>query len=61
MGSRNMWISSISEIIDKLFDDKDGTTQINLHIASDWLGVILKLEKESKVVSTSTKLHSMIR
>ena len=32
-----------------------------MHIDSDYVGVIHKLEKVSKVVSTSTKLHPVIR
>ena len=46
--------------IDKIFDDNDNVAQINLHMSRDYLGVIHKLEKESKVVSISTKLHHVI-
>ena len=49
------------QTIDKLFDYKNNFTQINLHAAINFFGVICKLEKESKVVSISTKLHTMIR
>ena len=31
------------QIMGTLFDDKNNATQINLHIASDYLGVIRKL------------------
>ena len=49
------------QITDKLFVGNEDATKINLHIASDCLGVIRKIEKHSKVVSMSTKLHPMIR
>ena len=47
--------------IDKLFDEKDEVTQINLNASSDFLGVIRKLEKEHKVVFMPTKLYPMVK
>ena len=49
------------QITHKLFDDNEIATQINLHIASDCIRVIRKLEKYSKVVSIHTKLHPIIK
>ena len=47
--------------IEKLFVINEEATLINLHVFSDCLGVIRKLEKDSKLVSMSTKLHPIIR
>ena len=47
--------------INNMFSEKEETTKINLHISSDYLGVIRKLEKKSKVASMSNKLYPIIR
>ena len=49
------WIEDL-QVIDKFIAKNDDVTQINLYIASDFLGVVRKIEKESKLVSMSTKL-----
>ena len=47
--------------MDEFFVENDKYDQTNLHIASDCLGVIGKLEKESKVIIIPTKLHPTVR
>ena len=54
------FLEALQSIYKIFFDNEDGT-KINLHITSDCLGVIIKLEKDFKVVSMSTKLHPIIR
>ena len=54
-------MSSSLKSTDKLFVNNEYFTQINLHIDSYFLGVIRKPEKDSKLVSVSTKFHLIIR
>ena len=52
---------SALQSIDKLFANKEDATQIDMHIASNCLLLFQKLEKDSKVVNISNKLHPIIR